>query len=959
MNSIQTTHLLRLHESSAQNKLVVFVGAGVSANSGVPTWINLTNAFKENLPDTIKNETDDLKVAQIYKDTYGNKAYLEKVRNTLKHGRVAHNPIHTAILQLNPVHIITTNYDDLIEQSIQSNYKQYDIITQDSDLPYYRYPNKVVKMHGDFNAGNIVLTEEDYYNYATNFPLIRSFVTSLFTTNVVLFVGFSFSDLNLKMILNDIKTILDQDMQRVYLLTDEKVDKESFRYYENKGINIVDICNPDDYISYYGISIESEELKKINSLKGSNLYKQLRIIRGISNDCSEDLLTLLYRKLKSTQTELAVMGEGLRYLFPPKSYNHWDYYSSGLQLNSPYFNGLNERLKSYNGKRAFVKKHPKEQRVFLLHQAYLNQIFEIDGFEVLNDVNYERIGNSGEERHPVDFFYNLDFNELFGAVRKLGKQGLHYDTKDLFLPYILCRLGKYYDAYQRYLMLLPEFWDKELYVLYFICLYNLFHIRSQVYYEVLNKPNIDPSSILNEIKQFDLDTILLKLPISNELKNTLKDLVSYRLFSEKSKDADELSRQIHRQKKHADKGGASYNSNIYSLLTKFQRTINFCLSNCIEFNNPYFPNLVKDTITGILNSHMTCSNKLFGGMEATKIDVLNKSHLSILLFFISTNELLELFKQFDVREIRFDEDAIEEFDNLISNLYQSLNEIGRNRNLPFSIEIIINIIGNMVYLIGKSNNTFPTKSAEKLYSIIHDLWCPALGRTLENVLYVMVNKCPPTNEMAMNLLEDSILLDPFRSEYLARVVKDQLMQNNQVFDRIKDVSVLHRDSDGQLGLALYDVLPQSVQEKFVEYAQQHTSQLLRYLIIIDKAQVRINDVDYFEKLLKTPNYTTGFKKEQLTWVCWFFAKMRKNNLYSNVYSIIDNYGNKYEQYQFYLNPLDYKKMNQVDVDWLLGLEDSEIIELSKNDEIRIIFKNAILSRRLDERETNRIIRLLI
>lgn len=959
MNKIHLSHLTHLHEASVQNKLVVFVGAGVSANSGVPTWSSLTNAFKEDLPDTIKKETDDLKVAQIYKDTYGRKAYFEKVRNVLKDGRVAYNPIHNAILELNPVHIITTNYDDLIEQSIQSNYKQYDIITQDSDLPYYRYPSKVVKMHGDFKTGNIVLTEEDYYNYAATFPLIRSFVTSLFTTNVVLFVGFSFSDLNLKIILNDIKTILDQDMQRVYLLTDERVDKELSKYYENKGINIVDICDPDSYVSDYDIKIEAEKLKKLSSSKGKNLYKQLRIIHYIDKDFSDDLLTILYSRLKSAQTELPVLGDGLRYLFPNGSYRFWNYHSNGLQLHSRYFEELNDKLKNYNGKKAFVAKHPKEQRLLLMQQAYVNQIYEIDRLQIITDANYVKIQNSFDEKHPIDYFYNLDFTELYNTLGVLEKKGINYDAKDLFLPYLLCRLGRFYDAYQKYKVLLPEFWNKELYVLYFITLYNLFHIRNRIPFENINKPDIDADSIINEIEQFDLDTILLKLPIDNALKNTLKDLVSYRLFSEKSKDADELSRQIHRQKKHADKGGASLNSNIYSLLTKFQRTINFCLSNCIEFNNPYFPNLVKDTITGILNSHITCSNKLFAGMEATKIDVLNKSHLFILLFFINTNELLELFKQYDVQEIKFDKDAIEEFDNLISNLYQSLNDIGRNRNLSFSIEIINNIIGNMVYLIGKSNNTIPNKSSEKLYSIIHDLWCPALGRTLENVLYVMVNKCPPTNEMAMNLLEDSILLDPFRSEYLARVVKEQLMQSNLVFDRIKDVSVFHRNSDGQLGLTLYDVLPKLLQEQFVEYAQQHTSQLLRYLIIIDKAQVRISDVDYFEKLLKTPNYTSGFKKEQLTRVCWFIAKMRKNSLYSNVYSIIDNYGNKYEQYQFYLNPLDYKKMNQVDVDWLLGLEDSEIIELSKNDEIRIILKNAVLSKRLDEREANRIIRLLM
>ena len=58
MNNIQITHLLHLHEASIQNKLVVFVGAGVSANSGVPTWSSLTMAFKEELPGSINKETD-------------------------------------------------------------------------------------------------------------------------------------------------------------------------------------------------------------------------------------------------------------------------------------------------------------------------------------------------------------------------------------------------------------------------------------------------------------------------------------------------------------------------------------------------------------------------------------------------------------------------------------------------------------------------------------------------------------------------------------------------------------------------------------------------------------------------------------------------------------------------------------------------------------------------------------
>lgn len=959
MNSIQTTHLLHLHEASVQNKLVVFVGAGVSANSGVPTWSSLTNAFKEDLTNTIKKESDDLKVAQIYKDTYGRKAYLEKVRNVLKDGRIAYNPIHNAILDLNPVHIITTNYDNLIEQSIQSNYKQYDIITQDSDLPYYRYPSKVVKMHGDFKTGNIVLTEEDYYNYAADFPLIRAFVTSLFTTNVVLFVGFSFSDLNLKMILNDIKTILDQDMQRVYLLTDECVDKELSKYYENKGINIVDISNPDVYLSKYRIGVETSELDKIDSSKGQILYKQLRIVNEINDDGSDDLLTILYKKLKTAQTELSVMGEGLRYLFPKGSFGYWNYHSAGLQINSQYFKNLGEKLKTYQGKREFVKKHPKEQRSFLLLQAYNNQIYEIDRFEVLNDAYCDRVSNRVDEKHPVDFFYNLDFNELFDALRLLEKQDINYNSKDLFLPYLLCRIGKYYDAYQRYKILLPEFWDKELYILYFICLYNMYHIRNRIYDEVLGNPTIDPDSILDEINQFDLDTILLKLPIDNPLKNTLKDLVSYRLFSEKSKEADELSRQIHRHKKLADRGGASLNSNIYSLLSKYLRTVNFCLSNCIEFNNPYFPNMVKDTITGILNSHMTRNNIAVFGYETTRIETLNKSHLSILLFFINTNELSELFLQYDVSEINFDQDAIRGFESYIANLNKSLINNGRYKHLPFKIEVLSNIIGNMVFLIGRSKITISKTAAENLYIIIHNLWCVQLGRTIEKDLHKMVKRCPPSNEMAMNLLEDAILLDQLNSVNLANAVKEKLLADGLVFDRIKDVSVLHHSSDGRLGLALYEVLPKSLQEQFSEYVQQHTNQLLMYLIIMDRIKVKIDNVGHFEELLKKPNYTSGFKKEQLTSVCWYLAKMRNGNLYSNVHSIIDGFGMQHEQYLFYLNPLGYNNVNDIKVDWILKLDDMIIEDLIEKKDVKNIIVKAIFSDRLENKESMRLNKILL
>ena len=174
MNNVQLSNILHIQEASKQDKLVIFVGAGVSTNSGVPMWGKLIESLKQDLPETLRQETDDLKVAQLYKDSRGYKEYMEKIKESLMCGKISPNPIHYAILDLKPCHIITTNYDDLIEQAIMQKYQQYYVVKRDTDLPYLQYQNTLIKMHGDFEADNIVLSENDYFNYSNNFPLIRA-----------------------------------------------------------------------------------------------------------------------------------------------------------------------------------------------------------------------------------------------------------------------------------------------------------------------------------------------------------------------------------------------------------------------------------------------------------------------------------------------------------------------------------------------------------------------------------------------------------------------------------------------------------------------------------------------------------------------------------------------------------------------------------------------------------------
>ena len=91
-------------------------------------------------------------------------------------------------------------------------------------------------MHGDFVSRNIVLAESDYYNYSNNYPLIDTLVKSIFASKTILCVGFSFNDLNLKIILNKIQSMLGKNAKPIYLLADYNHNPVFYNYLKNKGI---------------------------------------------------------------------------------------------------------------------------------------------------------------------------------------------------------------------------------------------------------------------------------------------------------------------------------------------------------------------------------------------------------------------------------------------------------------------------------------------------------------------------------------------------------------------------------------------------------------------------------------------------------------------------------------------------------------------------------------------------
>ena len=279
-----------LAEELRDGKLIVFVGAGVSMNSKLPSWNELIRDYAEKLgmikEDEYRsfNAEETLDIPEIYYDKFGKIKYYEILEKRFSDRKYLPNSIHKSLKKMDLNYIITTNYDKLIEEEFK-NKNIYDIITKDNELPYSKTNKAIIKMHGDLKNRNVVLKKSDYDNYEKNFPLISTFIKGLFTSNTILFIGYSLNDVNVKDIMSWINEILKDDFRKVYLIDfqENNILLEE-KYKKNKLVNRIslDIVNNREETLNTFLEKLIEKKDKILKDESFNIYKNLNYLSEYS-----------------------------------------------------------------------------------------------------------------------------------------------------------------------------------------------------------------------------------------------------------------------------------------------------------------------------------------------------------------------------------------------------------------------------------------------------------------------------------------------------------------------------------------------------------------------------------------------------------------------------------------------------------------------------------------------------
>ncbi|MBM7093301.1 SIR2 family protein, partial [Streptomyces sp. S12] len=207
--------------AAASGKICLFTGTGFSkaiSENNAPTWqgllenlCNLTansnilkdSLFPSNQPPAVSLDEAaqiiSIELARVDKNIHEETAKLI--------GAVDLSGDNTPIqsfLSNNPVKVITTNYDKLLEKLAGNANCQS--IAPGLPIPRSQSRVKVYHVHGSIDSPeNMVITSDDYFKFINAESYFSRKLSTILHENTVVILGYSLGDTNLKAILSDYK----------------------------------------------------------------------------------------------------------------------------------------------------------------------------------------------------------------------------------------------------------------------------------------------------------------------------------------------------------------------------------------------------------------------------------------------------------------------------------------------------------------------------------------------------------------------------------------------------------------------------------------------------------------------------------------------------------------------------------------------------------------------------------
>lgn len=323
----------------------VMVGAGFSKNAvsiygdeQLPDWSELSNSIYDNLypkPDdseSLKKWNENrikktsgknvIKLAEEYKVIFGQHKLDKLIEMNLSDDNYKPGELHKMLLELPWNDVFTTNYDTLLERTIQlikiENRRNYKIVLSQKDLPGSTRP-RIIKLHGSIpNARPYIMSDEDYRTYPKTYaPFVNTVQQAMLETQLCL-IGFSGDDPNFTNWLGWLRDNMHENCPKIYLCgIFDDLSKSEKTLLENNNIIVLDLSvllDPDcenkheEAIKEFFSEINSF-LKKKDELEEIKVLSEMEFFPPITKEMIQgyyDLIPILKQQREKFKKYIAL-----------------------------------------------------------------------------------------------------------------------------------------------------------------------------------------------------------------------------------------------------------------------------------------------------------------------------------------------------------------------------------------------------------------------------------------------------------------------------------------------------------------------------------------------------------------------------------------------------------------------------------------------------------------------------
>lgn len=247
--------LAQVGKAIRSDACVLFVGAGLSAGVGLPGWNALIGEMEKELPAASKLDLPppgspkrNLVIAERYANS-GSETQRHYKRIHEKYGQDATEKVslslaHYLLLALPIRYVVTTNYDGLVERTLERLRMPQLAVVKDAAvaLSGEKHTVTVFKIHGHAGkdgAEDIVLTESEYKAFPKQHRAKAALLQALLLNHHFLFVGYSLGDQNLNAVHKRVAGMLDGKTRRAWVTSVSQTGTKPEKRAEARGVNAI------------------------------------------------------------------------------------------------------------------------------------------------------------------------------------------------------------------------------------------------------------------------------------------------------------------------------------------------------------------------------------------------------------------------------------------------------------------------------------------------------------------------------------------------------------------------------------------------------------------------------------------------------------------------------------------------------------------------------------------------